>query len=160
MPLRILRSFVGPECYEKIRYRAYNILYRDQGYNWDYYSGIDSANQHCFELLARSLIEEFSPSSVVDVGCGSGGLSAALMKAGCREIHAFDFSRDAVEFTRSKGVRSVRRLDVTKAETIPANGDLVVCLEVAEHVPEQKADHLCRLLAAVAPTIVFTAAPP
>ena len=160
MPLRILRSFVGPERYEKIRYHAYNILYRDQGYNWDYYSGIDSANQHCFELLAKSLIDEFSPSSVIDVGCGSGGISAALMRAGCEKIYAFDFSADSVEFSRAKGIPFVQQLDVTKADTIPAKGDLVICFEVAEHIPAPSASRLCRLLSEAAPNIAFTAARP
>ncbi len=43
---------------------------------------------------------------------------------------------------------------------IPAKGDVCICLEVAEHIPEAYAQHLCKLLSEVAPIIILTAAPP
>jgi SAM-dependent methyltransferase len=155
-----VRAFLGPEQYETLRYWGYQLLFRDQGYSKAYYEGIESANSHAYLLLAQTIIEVFRPSSVVDVGCGSGGISAALRAGGVKQIYPFDFSQASVDMTQKRGFTSARRLDLTQAKEIPATADLCLCLEVAEHIPRKFERHLVALLSRVAPVLVFTAAPP
>lgn len=61
---------------------------------------------------------------------------------------------------RGNGLISVQQLDLTRAQAVPAQGDLCLCLEVAEHIPRRHVRHLCQLLSTVAPILVFTAAIP
>jgi SAM-dependent methyltransferase len=155
-----VRAFLGPERYEMLRFWGYRVLFKDQGYSEIYYNGIESANSHAYELLAETLNEVFQPKSVVDVGCGSGGISAALRDSGVGEIYPFDFSQASVDMTRKRGFTSARRLDLTQAKEIPETADLCLCLEVAEHIPRKFERHLVALLSRVAPVLIFTAAPP
>lgn len=157
---QLLRKSVGYSLYNDLKYLFYKNLTDDMGYSKDYYKVLEDSYNYCYFLLAETLMIEFHPKSLVDVGCGSGGISLAFMKAGCKEISAFDYSKAAVELSRSKGIVSAQEIDLTKAEIIPAKGDLCICLEVAEHLPESYAKNLCRLLSEVAPILVFTAAPP
>lgn len=155
-----LRALIGSERYEMLRYWGYRILFKDQGYSETYYSGIESANSHVYQLLAETLTEVFKPASVADVGCGSGGISAALRDSGVEKIYPFDFSQASVDMTRKRGFSNAQRLDLTQAKSIPATADLCLCLEVAEHIPRKFERHLVCLLSRVAPVLVFTAAPP
>jgi SAM-dependent methyltransferase len=155
-----LRAVLGPERYETLRFWGYRILFKDQGYSEAYYDGIESANSHAYQLLAETLTEVFRPRSVADVGCGSGGISAALRDNGVEQIHPFDFSQASVDMTRSRGFSNAQRLDLTQAKEIPATADLCLCLEVAEHIPRKFERHLVSLLSRVAPVLIFTAAPP
>ena len=155
-----VRALLGPERYETLRFWGYRLLFKDQGYSEAYYDGIESANSHAYLLLAETLTEVFSPRSVADVGCGSGGISAALRDRGVEQIYPFDFSQASVDMTQKRGFTNARRLDVTQAKEIPATADLCLCLEVAEHIPRKFEQHLVSLLSRVAPVLIFTAAPP
>jgi len=155
-----VRALLGPERYETLRFWGYRLLFKDQGYSEAYYDGIESANSHAYLLLAETLTEVFRPSSVADVGCGSGGISAALRDRGVEQIYPFDFSQASVDMTQKRGFTNARRLDLTQVEEIPATADLCLCLEVAEHIPRKFERHLVSLLSRVAPVLVFTAAPP
>jgi SAM-dependent methyltransferase len=155
-----VRAFLGPERYETLRFWAYRLLFKDQGYTETYYNGIESANSHAYQLLAETLAKVFQPRSVADVGCGSGGISAALRDSGVEKIYPFDFSQASVDMTQKRGFTNARRLDLTQAKEIPATADLCLCLEVAEHIPRKFERHLVSLLSQVAPVLIFTAAPP
>jgi SAM-dependent methyltransferase len=155
-----LRALTGPEKYETLRYWGYRFLYRDQGYSTAYFDGIESANSHVYQLFAETLTKVFRPNSVTDVGCGSGGISAALRDRCVKQIYPFDFSQASVDMTQKRGFTNARRLDITQAKEIPATADLCLCLEVAEHIPRKFEGHLVSLLSRVAPVLIFTAAPP
>jgi SAM-dependent methyltransferase len=113
-----------------------------------------------YDLLAATLAAVFRPSSVADVGCGSGGISLALRAKGVERIFPLDFSQASVDMTKGKGFPNAQRLDLTQASKIPATADLCLCLEVAEHIPRKYERHLVSLLSQVAPVLIFTAAPP
>jgi 2-polyprenyl-3-methyl-5-hydroxy-6-metoxy-1,4-benzoquinol methylase len=156
-PVRLL---LGAEKCETLRYYGYRFLARDQGYTKKYYESIEAANCKVYDLLAQALVDVFHPSSVVDVGCGSGGISIALRDRGVRDIFPFDFSQASVAMAKSRGLLFAKRLDLTRAQRIPAAADLCICLEVAEHIPKKFEQHVVWLLAQVSPALIFTAAPP
>lgn len=155
-----LQQLLGEHKFENLRYYYYKFFVPNFGYSKHYYEGIRSANQTYYELFAKVLMNQFSPLVLVDCGCGHGGISQEFLNNGCKEAYLFDGSPDAVEMAKAVGMKNVKQLDFTSAESIPAKGDLAICLEVAEHIPAAYANNLCRLLSGVAPILVFTAAPP
>ena len=155
-----LKKLTGEKRYELLRYYTFIRFYPHGGYTHEYYENIEAANTWCYSLLAQRLMEEFHPKILVDVGCGGGGIAKAFQNVGCPAIHCFDNSEEALKRARGQGLKSVHKWDLTCGRPIPFIADLCICLEVAEHLPENFADGLCRSLAAIAPVLVFTAAPP
>jgi hypothetical protein len=155
-----LQRMLGEHKFENLRYQYYKLFVPNLGYSKEYYEGIRCANQSYYELFAQVLMEEFKPNTLVDCGCGHGGISREFLNHGCKEAFLFDGSPDAVEIAKSAGMKNVAQLDFISAKQIPATGDLAICLEVAEHIPTAHAPNLCHLLSGAAPTIAFTAAPP
>lgn len=143
----------------KFKYLLYSHFSKNSGYDRDYYQGQAASSNFTYTLFARTLFEQFHPKRVVDVGCGGGGFSKAFLDLDC-DVRSFDYSSDAIAVAQSRGVTAARQLDITKSDAIPTTGDLCICLEVAEHIPETYALHLCKLLSKVARTLAFTAAPP
>jgi SAM-dependent methyltransferase len=156
----IVRVLIGERKFKKMYYLAYMKLKPDGGYDDAFFEFIEQHNERCYPLFAEALMAQFHPQSVVDVGCGSGGISAAFMKAGCYDIHSFDYSRAALKRAKTRGLPDVRHIDLGAVDHIPAKGDVCICLEVAEHLPESLAPKLCKLLSETAPTLVMSAAPP
>jgi SAM-dependent methyltransferase len=97
---------------------------------------------------------------VADVGCGSGAFGAQLLRHGVREVYGFDQSADAVALAKENGLTAAEVLDVTAADRVPVTADVCTSFEVAEHVPGMYARKFCELLAAAAPAVLMTAAPP
>lgn len=85
----------------------------------------------------RSTIEPMQASSVLDAGCGEGETVARLRDALPKRIVAIDVDPTAVEFT----ARRFPKLEVSRASVyeLPFDDDafdLVLCLEVLEHLDE------------------------
>jgi len=157
--LAILRRIMS-ENQLKVAYAEYSRLFHpDRGYSKEYFTAIDQDHKDAYGLLAKTIVSSFSPKTITDVGCGSGGLSFALMSQGV-SVQSFDFSEASLDLARSKGVTQARQLDLITARTIGTSSDVCVCLEVAEHLPASSASHLTKLLSEVAPILIFTAAPP
>jgi 2-polyprenyl-3-methyl-5-hydroxy-6-metoxy-1,4-benzoquinol methylase len=88
---------------------------------------------------------------VLDVGCGPGIYVAALAQQGL-DAHGVDVDP----------ATPYERVDVFSDDFARHYDgyDLCLCLEVAEHLPEAKADEFVARLVRVAPTIIFSAAVP
>jgi ribosomal protein L11 methyltransferase len=59
---------------------------------------------HATTRLCLELLQELEPTSVLDVGCGSGVLSVAAAKLGFAPVHAVDVDEVALETTSSNAV--------------------------------------------------------
>jgi len=141
-------------------HRLKALLNHDFLYSSDYYANtVDPPAQKSAVVMAKSIMDEFNPASIIDVGCGTGALLAALEARGCRVL-GLEYSTAALAFCRSRNL-NVLRFDIEK-ETLPAEWrfDVAISLEVAEHLPSTRADRYIDLLIAFAKKIVFTAAPP
>jgi SAM-dependent methyltransferase len=101
---------------------------------------------------------EFRPRRVIDVGCGTGALLEAFARAGW-ECVGLEYAEAALKMCRARGL-DVRKFDLEKDawRGEVACFDVAVSLEVAEHLPEQVADHYVGLLVSLAPVLVFSAA--
>lgn len=129
-------------------------------YNANYYENyVEGAAVRSAPTIAKSIISEYDPKLVIDVGCGTGALLAALRDLGC-EVFGLEYSRAAIAFCRERQI-NVREFDLEK-DNFNENHkfDVAVSTEVAEHLPERTADRYIKLLSSLADVVVFTAAPP
>lgn len=110
--------------------------------------------------MAKSITETFHPASVIDVGCGSGALLAALRKLGVRRLLGLDSSEAGLDIARARSL-DVRKFDITAERwTSTERFDIAVSMETAEHLPKNSADRYVELLCSLAPVVIFTAAHP
>lgn len=101
---------------------------------------------------AAKTLEPFANRSILDLGCGMGGLATALALAGAR-VQALDFNSQYCRITQLRGRRYSLDLSPVNAtgEALPfrdAQFDVIVCLDVLEHVedPEKLLSEISRCL--------------
>ena len=109
--------------------------------------------------MANTIVKLFSPASVIDVGCGSGGLLEALGAHGKVRCVGIEFSEAGRTLCRRRGV-DCQFGDLTKPLAIAPHHDLLMCFEVAEHLPARYADQLVENLTSGPSRLVFSAATP
>ncbi len=116
-------------------------------------------NQHWmtfFEAIARSISRKLGPQTVLDAGCAMGLLVEQLFLQGM-DVRGIDIS----EYAISQAPDAVRdRVSVASlAEPLEGRYDLVVTVEVIEHIPEADAIRALDNLCAVTDTILFSSSP-
>ncbi len=109
-----------------------------------------------FGGVADELIRLFRPAHVFDAGCAHGFLVEALRDRGVEA-----WGRDISEFAISQVRSDVREYCSagSLAEPITGRYDLVVCIEVLEHMPEAEAERAVANMCAVTDRIVFSSSP-
>jgi hypothetical protein len=99
------------------------------------------------------------PSNAIDVGCGIGTWLAVLAELGVPEVWGIDgdyVDRTLLQIPRERFLPH----DLTTPIDLKRRFDLVLCLEVAEHLPANSAPTLIDSLVSLGPVIVFSAAVP
>jgi SAM-dependent methyltransferase len=120
---------------------------------------VEDAARHSAPFIADSIITEFRPYYVIDVGCGTGALLEVLQARGC-SVMGLENAQAAIELCRARNV-PVLKFDLEQDKPpVGLSGDVVISLEVAEHLPERSADRFVDLLTKLSKQIVFTAAYP
>ncbi len=128
-------------------------------YDEKFYDYADRCLYHAAPFIVDDVVATYRVQSIIDIGCGSGALMQAFAAAGVR-THGLEHSAAGLALCRSRGL-SVADFDLCDTRrVITGSFDLAVCLEVAEHLPQSVSAYLVRLLCALAPVVVFTAAPP
>jgi SAM-dependent methyltransferase len=129
-------------------------------YDPDYYATyVEGPAVRSAKTISNSILEDFTPTRVVDVGCGTGALLEALRKRGC-EVFGLEYSKTGLKYCTDRHL-DVEKFDLER-DVIKDNWifDVAVSMEVAEHLPKKIADRYVDILTRMAPTVVFTAAPP
>src|SRR5258708_38571827 len=83
-------------------------------------------------------VDLVKPGRVIDVGCGTGAWLATFQEHGVRDILGLEFSEvsgDLTDLDRSE----IRIVDASQPFQLEREFDLVVSVEVAEHLPEESA---------------------
>jgi len=96
---------------------------------------------------------------LIDVGCGVGAWLAIFKAAGVPEILGIDgdyVARDMLMIPQE----CFAAHDLTKPYHSNKQFDMAVSLEVAEHLPPERAEGFVDLLSSLAPVILFSAAVP
>jgi SAM-dependent methyltransferase len=129
-------------------------------YDADYYDcSTDDPAIRSVRTISDSIVKGFAPRSVIDVGCGTGALLKALRDRGC-QVLGLEYSDAALRLCRKQQV-PVLKFNLDKDTfSDPRTFDVVVSMEVAEHLPARTADRYVKLLSSLSSVIVFTAAPP
>ena len=113
------------------------------------------------QQIVPVIIELTHPKSIIDVGCGLGTFIKVFKEFGIEEIIGIDGSwcnRDLLfkNINPSEFIEQNLELQIN----INKRFDLVVCLEVAEHLPPERADSFVSDLVSLGDIILFSAAIP
>jgi SAM-dependent methyltransferase len=131
----------------------------DEIYDARYFSEVtDVVMQDSAATMAQSIVRDFHPTSVIDVGCGSGNLMLALQEHGV-SVTGYEYASAAVERCRQRNL-VVSKFDIEAGQPLGRSADVAVSTEVAEHLPASVAGRFVQLLCEAAPVVVMTAAPP
>lgn len=110
--------------------------------------------------IARSIVDEWKPERVVDVGCGTGVLLERIREFGACSVLGLEAAEAGLKICRSRGI-TAQSFNITNDSVDNSmHADLVVSLEVAEHLPGECADRFVAVLTEIAPVAVFSAAVP
>jgi SAM-dependent methyltransferase len=128
---------------------------------WGYQRAYFTARQRGWTAsavaLADVLLPLFSVRSAVEVGCGTANLLEALAQRGVTELLGLYGPHDPLDMMRLPE-RQLRAWDLNQLAPLERQFDLACTLEVAEHIPEHRADDFVRLLVQAAPLVLFGAA--
>jgi ribosomal protein L11 methyltransferase len=96
---------------------------------------------HATTRLCLELVQEVEPTSLLDVGCGSGVLSVAAAKLGFAPVRAVDLDAAALETTRANAAANGVEIEVG-TELGPASLAVMnIALDVVERLlPELPVD--------------------
>lgn len=147
---------------ERVRERteqAQRIRQHGEIYTAGYFQKLDRRSSAGMRVIADSILTAFRPNHVVDVGCGSGVLLRELKSQGV-DVRGLELATSAIETCERQGL-TVARWDLTQVfHTQRFSADVVICLEVAEQLPESSSTQLITSLVSMGPNVVFSAATP
>ena len=112
-------------------------------------------------LIVKKLLEYYKPKSVVDFGCGLGTFLKAFKEEGVNEVLGLDgpwVNRELLKDFLSED--EFLEVDLEQENKLNKKYDLVISLEVAEHLSESKASVFVNNLVNAGNVILFSAAVP
>lgn len=128
-------------------------------YKAEYFMGIAAGAESSAAVVAPLLIHLINPSSVLDVGCGTGAWLSAFHHHGVLDIVGVDgYASDAGVLTLAPSQFSHH--DLSKPLRLGRSFDLAICLEVGEHLPSECAPILVESLCRHSSVVAFSAAIP
>lgn len=135
-----------------------------QSYGRDYYKNYDTADygdaslwETQFSRVAERIVSVYRPSTVLDIGCAYGYLVTALRDRGV-EAYGLDVSDYAISQVRS----DIRQYCVCGSavdgipDSLPEHFDLIVCIEMIEHIYEEDTEAVIRAMCARTDRIVLS----
>ncbi|WP_296041629.1 class I SAM-dependent methyltransferase [uncultured Agrobacterium sp.] len=133
---------------------------RETLYTADFYSEQSAGSRQSAEVISDIVMQKFQPRTVIDIGCGVGTWAAAFASRGC-EVTGIDGSyvpEQHLCIPRSR----FRPLDLSQTPypTIQEKYDLVVCLEVIEHLNPEIGEKFLDFITSCSSNVLFSGAIP
>jgi len=119
----------------------------------------ETKNKNSAVRILGALYEYVQPGATLDVGCGLGTWLRAATELGASEIQGLEGEWLDTRLLQIDSSR-VRILDLEQGFDLGRRFDLVICLEVAEHLSPQSADTFVASLTSHADVVLFSAAIP
>jgi 2-polyprenyl-3-methyl-5-hydroxy-6-metoxy-1,4-benzoquinol methylase len=135
-------------CYDA-RYYAHNVGCAPCRAESSFWRGV-------FDGIADAIVAELAPQTVLDAGCGIGLLVSSLRERGV-EAWGIDISEYAISHV-PEGARGYCSLASVTDELQP-DFDLIVCIEVLEHLPARLGREAIENLARHTDRILFSSTP-
>jgi SAM-dependent methyltransferase len=130
-----------------------------QPYDDDYYLYFKDIVPNSAKVIVPIVLELVQAKSVVDVGCGTGEWLSVFKEHGVEDICGID-GKWVNEKLLAIPAEDFIPLDLRQPIDTNRRFDLVVSLEVAEHLPEQSAVTFVDSLTKLGPVVLFSAAVP
>ncbi len=109
-----------------------------------------------FDGIAERIVGEIQPRTVLDAGCAMGFLVEGLRSRGV-EAFGIDISDYAIQNVHP-GIQPYCRVG-SVAEAFPRQYDLIVCIEVLEHLTSREAERAVANLCQHADDVLFSSTP-
>ena len=112
-----------------------------------------------YKILANFIKNNHvSLNSILDIGCGHGLFVESLRQCGFIS-YGIEGSKSAINMWPKKYLDSYKLLDLRENvySDIPKT-DIVICTEVAEHLPKDKAQHLISIIVSNKPEYIYFSA--
>lgn len=128
-------------------------------YDDGFYDEIDAMSRRSASSVVPWVMEWLSPASVLDVGCGRGTWLAAFKQAGVTDVLGLDghhVDRSSLHIAPEE----FEAVDLVDPPSLTRTFDLVMSVEVAEHLPASSADAFVAWLTTAGSVVLFSAAIP
>lgn len=128
-------------------------------YDADFYREHGDTARRSARVVVPMLARWLQPASVVDVGCGTGAWLAVFREQGITDLLGIDgewLDAGALEIPP----HCFLRRELSQPVRLDRHFDLVMSLEVAEHLPKEDADTFVESLVSLGRVILFSAAIP
>ncbi len=130
-----------------------------QPYTQKFYKDQSVGSRRSAEAIVPLVLTLIKPQSVIDVGCGLGTWLSVFKEFGVQDVFGIDgdhVDRSMLQIPNER----FTAFDLKKPIPINRQFDLVISLEVAEHLPEDCAKTFIHSLTGLGPVILFSAAIP
>ena len=128
-------------------------------YGTEFFASQAPTSQQSARVLVPYIMQILDPASVVDVGCGTGAWLSVFGNAGVGDILGIDgqyVDRELLEIPEHLFLAR----DLALPLDIRRQFDLVVSLEVAEHLPAERGEQFIDSLVSLGSAVLFSAAIP
>jgi SAM-dependent methyltransferase len=131
----------------------------ERRYTDEFFKAQRAAGRRSAKVIVPRVIDALAPASVIDVGCGTGTWLTVFREHGITDIFGVDgpyVDPELLEIPREHFLP----FNLTNPLRLERTFDLVLSLEVAEHLPWAYADTFVESLTELGPAVLFSAAIP